>query len=140
MSNLVIVESPAKAKTINKILGKDFTVKASVGHIRDLPAKDLGVDIENNFAPQYVVIPGKEKIIKELQKASKEADTIFLAPDPDREGEAIAWHIAFEIAGQKKGTVNDKIYRIVFNEITERAVREAIGRPEKIDMNKVDAQ
>jgi DNA topoisomerase I len=140
MSNLVIVESPAKAKTINKILGKDFTVKASVGHIRDLPAKDLGVDIENNFEPQYVVIPGKEKIIKELQKASKDADTIFLAPDPDREGEAIAWHIAYEITDKKKHAVNEKIYRIVFNEITERAVREAIGKPEKIDMDKVDAQ
>ena len=106
MSNLVIVESPAKAKTINKILGKDFTVKASVGHIRDLPAKDLGVNIENNFEPQFVVIPGKEKIIKELQKASKEADTIFLAPDPDREGEAIAWHIAFEIADKKNQDSN----------------------------------
>ncbi len=140
MSNLVIVESPAKAKTINKILGKDFTVKASVGHIRDLPAKDLGVDIENNFEPQYVVIPGKEKIIKELQKASKDADTIFLAPDPDREGEAIAWHIAYEITDKKNHAANEKIYRIVFNEITERAVREAIGKPEKIDMDKVDAQ
>lgn len=138
MRNLVIVESPAKAKTINKILGKEFTVKASVGHIKDLPEKDLGVNIENNFEPQYVVIPGKEKIIRELKKASKEADMVFLAPDPDREGEAIAWHIAFEIAEKK--TRNEKIYRIVFNEITERAVREAIKKPEKIDMNKVDAQ
>ena len=96
MRNLVIVESPAKAKTINKILGKEFTVKASVGHIKDLPEKDLGVNIENNFEPQYVVIPGKEKIIRELKKASKEADMVFLAPDPDREGEAIAWHIALK--------------------------------------------
>jgi len=140
MRNLVIVESPAKAKTINKILGKDFVVKASVGHIKDLPEKDLGVNIENNFEPQYVVIPGKEKIIKELKKASKEADKVFLAPDPDREGEAIAWHIAFEIAEKKTRPDNEKIYRIVFNEITERAVREAIKKPEKIDMNKVDAQ
>lgn len=140
MRNLVIVESPAKAKTINKILGKEFTVKASVGHIKDLPEKDLGVNIENNFEPQYVVIPGKEKIIRELKKASKEADMVFLAPDPDREGEAIAWHIAFEIAEKKTRPDNDKIYRIVFNEITERAVREAIKKPEKIDMNKVDAQ
>ncbi len=140
MRNLVIVESPAKAKTINKILGKEFTVKASVGHIKDLPEKDLGVNIENNFEPQYVVIPGKEKIIRELKKASKEADMVFLAPDPDREGEAIAWHIAFEIAEKKTRPDNEKIYRIVFNEITERAVREAIKKPEKIDMNKVDAQ
>ena len=140
MRNLVIVESPAKAKTINKILGKEFTVKASVGHIKDLPEKDLGVNIENNFEPQYVVIPGKEKIIRELKKASKEADKVFLAPDPDREGEAIAWHIAFEIAEKKTRPDNEKIYRIVFNEITERAVREAIKKPEKIDMNKVDAQ
>ena len=140
MRNLVIVESPAKAKTINKILGKEFTVKASVGHIKDLPEKDLGVNIENNFEPQYVVIPGKEKIIRELKKAAKEADRVFLAPDPDREGEAIAWHIAFEIAEKKTGPDNEKIYRIVFNEITERAVREAIKKPEKIDMNKVDAQ
>ncbi len=140
MRNLVIVESPAKAKTINKILGEEFTVKASVGHIKDLPEKDLGVNIENNFEPRYVVIPGKEKIIRELKKASKEADMVFLAPDPDREGEAIAWHIAFEIAEKKTRPDNEKIYRIVFNEITERAVREAIKKPEKIDMNKVDAQ
>ena len=140
MNNLVIVESPAKAKTILKILGKGFTVRASIGHVKDLPKKELGVDVENDFTPHYVVIPGKEKIIKELKKASKEADKIFLAPDPDREGEAIAWHIAYEISDKKSRTVNEKIYRIIFNEITERAVREAIKNPEKIDMNKVDAQ
>ncbi len=140
MNNLVIVESPAKAKTINKILGKEFTVKASIGHIKDLPGKELGVDVENNFKPHYVVIPGKEKIIKELKKASKEADKVYLAPDPDREGEAIAWHIAYEISDKKSKSLNEKICRIVFNEITERAVREAIKKPEKIDMNKVDAQ
>ena len=140
MNNLVIVESPAKAKTINKILGKEFTVKASIGHIKDLPGKELGVDVENNFKPHYVVIPGKEKIIKELKKASKEADRVYLAPDPDREGEAIAWHIAYEISDKKSKSLNKKICRIVFNEITERAVREAIKKPEKIDMNKVDAQ
>lgn len=140
MNSLVIVESPAKAKTINKILGKEFTVRASVGHVKDLPKKELGVDVENNFTPQYVVIPGKEKIIKELKKASKEADRVFLAPDPDREGEAIAWHIASEISDKKSKTLNEKIYRIIFNEITERAVREAIKNPEKIDMNKVEAQ
>ena len=140
MNNLVIVESPAKAKTINKILGKEFTVKASIGHVKDLPGKELGVDVENNFKPHYVVIPGKEKIIKELKKASKEADKVYLAPDPDREGEAIAWHIAYEISDKKSKSLNEKICRIVFNEITERAVREAIKKPEKIDMNKVDAQ
>ena len=140
MNNLVIVESPAKAKTINKILGKEYTVMASVGHVKDLPAKDLGVDIQNNFEPQYVVIPGKEKVIKELQKAAKKADMVLLAPDPDREGEAIAWHIASEISDDKTELANGKIYRIVFNEITERAVREAIKKPEKIDMKKVDAQ
>lgn len=140
MNNLVIVESPAKARTINKILGKEFIVKASIGHIKDLPENDLGVDIENSFEPKYVIIPGKEKIIKELKKASKEADKVFLAPDPDREGEAIAWHIATEIAEKEKPPINEKIYRIIFNEITEKAVKEAIKKPEKIDMKKVDAQ
>ena len=140
MSSLVIVESPAKAKTIHKILGKEYTVKASIGHIKDLPSKEIGVDVDNNFVPQYVVIPGKEKIIRELRKASREADTVFLAPDPDREGEAIAWHIATEISDKKSKTPNEKIYRIVFNEITEKAVREAVGNPKKIDMRKVEAQ
>lgn len=140
MNNLVIVESPAKAKTIHKILGKEFTVKASIGHVKDLPGKELGVDVENNFKPHYVVIPGKEKIIKELKKASKEADKVYLAPDPDREGEAIAWHIAYEISDKKSRSLNERIYRIVFNEITERAVQEAIKNPEKIDMKKVEAQ
>lgn len=140
MKQLVIVESPAKAKTILKILGKEFAVKASIGHVKDLPAKDIGVDVDNDFKPKYVVIPGKEKIIKDLKKASKDADVIYLAPDPDREGEAIAWHIADEIKGKKSKTLNEKIYRIIFYEITERAVREAIKKPEKIDMNKVEAQ
>lgn len=140
MNALVIVESPAKAKTIHKILGKEYTVKASIGHVKDLPSKEIGVDVENNFKPQYVVIPGKEKIIRELRKASRESDMVFLAPDPDREGEAIAWHIATEIADKKSKTLNEKIYRIVFNEITEKAVREAITNPQKIDMRKVEAQ
>jgi DNA topoisomerase-1 len=140
MNALVIVESPAKAKTINKILGKEFTVKASVGHIKDLPEKELGVEVEANFQPRYVTIPGKEKIIRELKKASKDADKVLLAPDPDREGEAIAWHIASEIADKKSGTSDGRIYRIIFNEITERAVREAVKNPQKIDMNKVEAQ
>lgn len=140
MKQLVIVESPAKARTIHKILGKEFAVKASIGHIKDLPEKDIGVDVDNNFKPHYVVIPGKEKIIKDLKKESRDADVVYLAPDPDREGEAIAWHIAYEIVDKKSKTLNEKIYRIIFNEITSRAVQEAIKRPEKIDINKVEAQ
>lgn len=139
MSSVVFVESPAKSKTINKILGKGYSVKASVGHVRDLPKKKIGIDVKKNFEPVYVVIPGKEKVIKELKKAAKDAiksgGSVYLATDPDREGEAIAWHIAEEINGK-----SDKVYRIVFNEITERAVKEAIKHPQRIDMNKVDAQ
>jgi len=137
MSSLVIVESPTKARTLNKMLGKGYTVKASVGHVRDLPAKKLGVDVDNDFAPEYGIIPGKEKVIKELKKAAKTADRILLAPDPDREGEAIAFHIATEIEDKK---LKDKIFRVTFNEITPRAVKEAIEHPGQIDMNKVDAQ
>ena len=140
MNSVVIVESPAKSRTINKILGKDFIVKASIGHIKDLPKKELGVDIENNFDPQYIVIPGKEKVIKELKQIAKKADRIYLATDHDREGEAIAWHIASEISNSKSQIPNEKIYRIIFNEITEKAVKEAIKHPGRIDMNKVDAQ
>ncbi len=140
MNSVVIVESPAKSRTINKILGKDFIVKASIGHIKDLPKKELGVDIENNFNPQYIVIPGKEKVIKELKQIAKKADRIYLATDHDREGEAIAWHIASEISNLKFQIPNEKIYRIIFNEITEKAVKEAIKYPERINMNKVDAQ
>ena len=135
MKSLVIVESPAKAKTISKILGKDFTVKASVGHVKDLPVKEMGIDIENDFTPSYMVIPGKEAVIRDLKKAAKEADTVYLAPDPDREGEAIAWHMAEEIKGKAK-----KVYRVTFNEITKTAVQEAIKHPGKIDVMKVDAQ
>lgn len=140
MKSLVIVESPAKANTINKILGKDFFVKASIGHIKDLPKNEMGVDVENEFEPKYEIIPGKEKIIKELRKAAREADKVYLAPDPDREGEAIAWHIATEISDKKNGSPNGKIFRITFNEITERAVLEAIKNPGPIDLNKVNAQ
>ncbi|HWR59291.1 MAG TPA: type I DNA topoisomerase, partial [Thermodesulfovibrionales bacterium] len=140
MKSLVIVESPAKAKTINKILGKDFSVKASIGHIRDLPKKEMGVDVGKSFEPQYVTIPGKEKVIRELKKAAKEADKVYLAPDPDREGEAIAWHIASVISGRKSSAADEKIFRVTFNEITERAVREAVKNPGKINMDKVDAQ
>ena len=138
MGSLVIVESPAKAKTINKILGKGYTVKASVGHVMDLPAKKLGVDVDNDFKPEYGIIPGKEKVLKELQRTAKAADRIYLAPDPDREGEAIAYHVAANIVGSKGD--QDRIFRVTFNEITQRAVREAMERPGKIDMSKVDAQ
>jgi DNA topoisomerase-1 len=135
MKSLVIVESPAKAKTISKILGKDFDVKASVGHVKDLPQKEMGIDIEHDFEPKFIVIPGKEKVIRELRKASKEAEQIYLAPDPDREGEAIAWHIAEAINGKAKN-----VYRIKFNEITKSAVLESIKHPDVIDVRKVDAQ
>lgn len=138
MKSLVIVESPAKANTINKILGKDFSVKASIGHVKDLPKKELGVNTEKDFKPEYVIIPGKEKVIRELKKAAKDADRVYLAPDPDREGEAIAWHIASEISNPRSR--DEKIYRVTFNEITERAVREAIKNPGRIDIKKVDAQ
>lgn len=137
MKSLVIVESPAKARTINKILGKEFGVKASIGHIKDLPKKELGVDINNNFEPHYEIIPGKEKIIKELKNEAKKADAIYIATDPDREGEAIAYHIAEEVKPPKN---SKKIYRVTFHEITEHAVKEAIKNPGKIDMAKVEAQ
>ena len=136
--SLVIVESPAKAKTINKYLGADFIVKASVGHIKDLPEKKLGVDIEHDFEPEYVTIKGKTKVIQELKDAAKQADSVYLAPDPDREGEAISWHIAEELKKSKGMTKN--IYRVMFNEITKKAVAEAIEHPGQIDTHKVDAQ
>ncbi len=135
MKSLLIVESPTKVKTLSKFLGKSFTIKASVGHIKDLPRKELGVDVENDLAPTYVVIEGKEKVLRDLKKAAKSADRIFLGPDPDREGEAIAWHIAEELNGS-----SDKVFRVEFNEITEKAVTEAIKNPRKVDMNLVDAQ
>ena len=133
--HLVIVESPAKAKTIKKILGNDYQIKASVGHIRDLPTKVLGVDIKNNYEPAYEIMSGKEKVVKELSEAAEDADSIYLAPDPDREGEAIAWHIAAILNNSKKA-----IYRIEFNEITKTAIQEAIKHPREIDMNRVNAQ
>ncbi len=133
--HLVIVESPAKAKTINKILGKDYKVEASVGHIIDLPKSKFGVDLENNYQPHYTVIRGKSKVIQQLKKEAKAADTVLLATDPDREGEAIAYHIADTI--QK---VNPNIRRIEFNEITKPAVLKAIENPRDIDMHRVNAQ
>jgi DNA topoisomerase-1 len=135
--NLVIVESPAKAKTIGKILGAGFEVKSSVGHVRDLPQKTLGVDIEKDFAPKYVQVPGKNKVIDELRHAARACDALYLAPDPDREGEAIAWHLSELLASAAKGK---PIHRVQYNEITPRAVREAIEHPGRIDMHRVDAQ
>ncbi|MBM3264232.1 MAG: type I DNA topoisomerase [candidate division Zixibacteria bacterium] len=132
---LVIVESPAKAKTIKKFLGKDFDIRASVGHVRDLPTKGLGVDIQNNFKPEYVTIRGKEKIIKELRDAARTADRVLLATDPDREGEAIAWHVASQL--DKNGKT---IARVLFHEITPQAVQTAIQQSRPIDMMKVNAQ
>jgi DNA topoisomerase-1 len=137
MKSLVIVESPAKAKTIGKYLGKDYTVKASVGHIMDLPKSKLGVDIEKDFAPQYIQIKGKAKVVNELKAAAKKADRILIATDPDREGEAIASHVAEVVSKTAK---TEEIYRVLFNEITKKAILKAIEQPGKIDPNKVDAQ
>ncbi len=132
---LVVVESPAKVKTLEKFLGGDYVVKASVGHIKDLPEGELGVDLEKNFQPQYVTISGKAKVIRELKKASKGVKNIYLGPDPDREGEAIAWHIAEEI-----GNGDKNIYRVLFNEITKKAVLDAIHHPGKLQQSKYEAQ
>ena len=143
---LVIVESPAKAKTIQKYLGKGFTVEASLGHVKDLPKSTLGVDTDNDFETEYVIIPGKEKVVAKLKKLAIGMDTIYLAPDPDREGEAIAAHLAEELGNgakpkkkKKKGDAQ-QIRRVTFNEITQRAVREAFEHPRDIDQNLVDAQ
>ncbi|MDZ4723496.1 MAG: type I DNA topoisomerase [candidate division Zixibacteria bacterium] len=135
--NLVIVESPAKSKTLAKFLSKDFEILSSVGHVVDLPKSKIGVDVKNNFEPQYEIIKGKEKIIAELRKAAKSATTVYLAPDPDREGEAIAWHLANSLKG--KG-VKASFLRVTFNEITKSAVTEAIKNPRDIDINLVNAQ
>lgn len=133
--SLVIVESPAKAKTISKFLGKNFKVAASMGHVRDLPKSQLGIDIENNFAPRYITIRGKGAIIENLKKEAKDADKIFLATDPDREGEAISWHIA-----QLLNLNIEEPCRIEFHEITKNAVQTALKSPRSIDLNLVDAQ
>ena len=133
--SLVVVESPAKAKTIEKILGKDFIVDSSVGHIRDLPKKELGVDVDNNFSPKYVLIRGKGPVVKAIQEKAKKVDCIYLAADPDREGEAICWHLAMELKKAKK-----PIYRIIYNEVTQSAILEAIENPGTIDQALVDAQ
>ncbi|HSC56593.1 MAG TPA: type I DNA topoisomerase, partial [Nitrospira sp.] len=138
--SLIIVESPTKAKTITKYLGRGYTVMASVGHIKDLPTSKLGVDLEHNFKPQYVTIKGKSKVLAEIKKKAEEADRVFLAPDPDREGEAIAWHLAEELRGKSKKKSDGKIFRVLFNEITERAIKQALQSPGQIDMKLVNAQ
>ncbi len=132
---MIVVESPTKVKTLQKFLGDDYIIKASVGHIKDLPEDELGVDIENNFQPHYVIIPGKKKVLGELKKASQKVKDIYLAPDPDREGEAIAWHIAEEIGNHGKN-----VYRVLFNEITKNAVLEALKRPGKLQQSLYEAQ
>jgi DNA topoisomerase-1 len=132
---LVVVESPTKVKTIAKYLDGKYVVKASMGHVRDLPKSQLGVDPKKNFKPKYVVTPTKKKVLDDLVKAAEKADTLYVATDPDREGEAIGWHLAQELPIQKKN-----VYRITFNEITERAVKAAFTKPGRIDLKKVDAQ
>ncbi|MER3438937.1 MAG: DNA topoisomerase I, partial [Chloroflexota bacterium] len=132
---LVIVESPAKAKTIGKYLGRGFTVKASMGHVRDLPKSTLGVNVEDGFTPTYLVPRDKSKIVKELRESVESAQEVILATDPDREGEAIAWHLV-EVTNARSKPVR----RVVFHEITPEAVTEAMRQPRDIDMNLVDAQ
>ena len=134
-NTLIIVESPTKVKTIKKYLGSDFDVRASVGHVKDLPKKTLGIDTEGGFEPTYDVIEKKKKVVSELKKAAKNVDNIYLAPDPDREGEAIAWHIAEEIGAKGKN-----IYRILFNDLTKNTILKAIDNPLKLNYNKYEAQ
>jgi len=133
--NLLIVESPTKARTVKKYLGPDFEIKASVGHVKDLPKTRLGVDIENNFKPEYVTIKGKGKVLQELRRAGKKADVIYLGPDPDREGEAIAWHIAEELNPGDK-----KIYRVLFHELTPKGIKEAMSSPQALDRRRYESQ
>jgi DNA topoisomerase-1 len=139
---LVIVESPAKAKTINKYLGKNFIVKASLGHIKDLPKRDLAVDVEHGFRPKYEVIEGKKKLIQELKDAAKKVDNIYLAADPDREGEAICWHLQEELRPKKPidGDGGPKIFRVMFNEITKKSIEKAFEKPSMVNEHLVDAQ
>src|SRR5881227_2016877 len=134
---LVIVESPAKAKTINKYLGKQHIVKASLGHIKDLPKKDLAVDVAHGFEPRYEVIEGKRKLIAELKQTAKTVEEIYLAADPDREGEAICAHLQEELRNGKNGP---RIFRVMFNEITKKAIEKAFEKPGQVDANLVDAQ
>src|SRR3990167_1300542 len=133
MNNLVIVESPTKARTLQKFLGEQYQIEASMGHIRDLPKSELGVDVEDNFEPKYIIPRDKKKRVNELKKLADKATTLYLATDPDREGEAIAWHI-----GHLLGTKD--VHRVVFHEITEEAIKEAFKNPREIDLKLVDAQ
>jgi DNA topoisomerase-1 len=128
---LVVVESPAKAKTIKKYLGKGYTVKASVGHVMDLPKSKIGVDLEGDFKPQYVVIKTKQKVIDEIRKSAEKVENILLAPDPDREGEAIAWHLQEQLKD-----INSNIQRVLFNEITKKGITEALKHPTALDAKK----
>jgi DNA topoisomerase-1 len=132
---LVVVESPAKVRTIKKYLGNDYNVAATVGHIKDLPQREMGIDVEDGFAPKYTVIPGKQKVIQALKQAAADAEEVYLAPDPDREGEAIAWHTADVL--KKKGR---RFYRVLFHELTKDAIRQAMTRPQELDRNKFEAQ
>src|SRR5690349_3088298 len=135
-TSLVIVESPAKAKTIGKYLGRSYRVRATIGHVRDLPEKKMGIDIDNGFEPEYVTIPGKEKTLAELKSAAKTSREVFLATDPDREGEAIAWHVAQQIKSRNGAPIR----RVLFHEITRDAVQNALANAGEIDEHKVDAQ
>src|SRR6202789_1753741 len=134
--SLVIVESPTKAKTIGKYLGKQFVVMASLGHVKDLPKKHLNVDVDKNFEPHYEVIEGKKKLIAELKAAAKGVDSVYLAADPDREGEAICYHLQEEL--QKKD--GPKFFRVMFNEITKNAIQKAFEKPLAVNLHLVDAQ
>ncbi|MBI4220815.1 MAG: type I DNA topoisomerase, partial [Chloroflexi bacterium] len=133
--DLVIVESPAKARTVGRFLGDQFEVKASMGHVRDLPERDLGVDLNNHFKPTYVEVHGRENVLRELKRAAKGASSVWLATDPDREGEAISWHIV-----QAAGLQNAPLRRVVFHEITESAIKDAFRHPRQIDIRLVNAQ
>ena len=135
MSNLIIVESPTKAKTIGKFLGSKYKVIASNGHVRDLPKSQLGVDVDNNFEPKYITLRGKKSVLDNIRKEAKNADKIFLATDPDREGEAISWHLAHMLKLDEKA-----VCRVVFNEITAPVVKASIRAPRAIDLQLVDAQ
>ncbi len=136
---LLIVESPTKTRTLRRYLGTDFQVMATVGHVKDLPEDRLGVDVNNGFTPEYVIIKGKEKIIKELRKIAKKVDEIYLGPDPDREGEAIAWHVAEEL-NKDKSVSKKKIYRVLFNEITKKAVKESLSSPQDLNKDRFESQ
>src|SRR5687768_2989880 len=132
--HLVIVESPAKAKTINKYLGDDYVVKASMGHVRDLPSKGMGVDLKT-FVPEYEIIERKDKLISELKKLAKQSDSVYLATDLDREGEAIAWHLK-----EALGISDERAHRVIFNAITKTEIKKAFDKPQKIDIDRVNAQ